>query len=113
MTHLTKNKPFPRKDYGSLPLNLTKREGVEEEVARDLDKSNEQLLADAHEELLQNQPIHAQKRIASLMVRAASSSDRASRILINLTYAIVALTIVLVVLTCMLYRHEARLHIPI
>jgi hypothetical protein len=82
----------------------------QENAQGDLRKSMRHLLADIHEELersdrspLENM-VHANKRIASLFVRAADSADRQSRIMINLTWAIVALTVVLVILTIVMLK---------
>lgn len=87
--HLTKDNPFPKTESGDLPPGLTLRQQAEEEAARDLAKEYKQLLADAHEELLNpDRPpdqnlLHAQKRIMSLTARAAMSHDTASNDLIN------------------------------
>ena len=104
MIYLTKNKPIPRRDFGPMPEGLTPREVAEEEAARDLAKTNEQLLADAHEELLKGETAHAQKRIASIMVRVARSSDKAASVLTGLTWVIAVLTAMLVILTIILLK---------
>jgi hypothetical protein len=81
------------------------RARAEEEVGVDLRKDLRQLLVDVHDELLRSDRgadeniLHAQKRLASLQVRVAQSTDRQSRIMLSLTWIIVLLTIVLVVLT--------------
>ena len=51
MTHLTKDNPMPRPDFGDLPPEVVsdKRACAEEEARRDLTKSYEQLFADAYE----------------------------------------------------------------
>jgi hypothetical protein len=84
---------------------FNKRAAAEQEAIIDLDKTNEQLLADIHEELTnETRPagfnlIHAQKRLASAMVRTAISNDRSTKVLLRLTWVLVFLTVVLVILT--------------
>jgi hypothetical protein len=81
------------------------RAAAEREARSDLDKSNELLLADVHEELANEgrsaeyNMVHAQKRLASIMVRTAISNDRSSKVLLRLTWVLVFLTVVLVILT--------------
>jgi hypothetical protein len=97
---LTRDNPLPGMGFGELPKELEpnaadtdeqakdrRRRKAEEEAARDLLKPYQQLLADAHEELLpKHKPetapadtlLHAQKRIMSLMARSAISNDQAS-----------------------------------
>lgn len=83
----------------------THRAKAEEEVRQDLQKDLVHLLVDVHDELLRSDRktdenvVHAQKRIASLQVRAAQSADRQSRIMLWVTWILVGLTIVLVILT--------------
>lgn len=83
------------------------RAHAETEAARDLRKPMVQLLADVHTELeaartVEANLIHGQKRLASLLARAAVSAERSSKLLLRLTWAIVALTIVLVLLTAVM-----------
>ena len=95
------------------PAPSENRLAAERDARHDLLKSDLQVLADVHEELLRSDRpvgenlVHANKRIASIMVRTAMSNDRASRRLIVLTMFIAVLTFVLVVLTFFLWW-EAR-----
>ena len=99
---MSKIKPI---DFGPLPDGLNRRETAEEEARRDLQKPEYQLLTDVHDELLDpNRSVeeniaHANKRIASLMVRMSMSSERLNKTVVYLTWVIVALTVVLVGLT--------------
>ncbi|MDA1277301.1 MAG: hypothetical protein O2960_25110 [Verrucomicrobia bacterium] len=108
MKHITKEKPLPQIDFGPLPPGLTTRQAAEEEAARDLLKHPEQLLADVHDEILQsNRPIdqnliHAQKRIASIMVRVAASNEAATKVMVKLNKWLLVLTVVVVILTIVL-----------
>src|SRR5205085_935626 len=95
-------------DFGSVPSGLSNRELAEEETRRDLQKPIEQLLSDVHEEV--NHPgrspevniAHANKRMVSLMARAAISNERTSTRLLWLTWVLVALTIVIAALTVLM-----------
>ena len=84
MTHLSKDKPIPRIDFGPLPPNLNVRETADEETRRDLTKSYEQLLSDAHEEIFNQKRTmeaniaFANRRIAGVLVRSAKSMDKAA-----------------------------------
>lgn len=97
-----------RIDFGPLPPGLSRREMAEEEARRDLLKSEGQLLADIHDELLDpNRPLaenvaHAHKRIASLMARSSASNARAACVMSWLTGVIAALTLILAVLTAIM-----------
>ena len=69
---------------------------------RDLGKSPFQLLADAHHELMSDRDnevnlVHANKRIASIMIQTAESNKRLSRGIFWLTVVLVVLTVVMVV----------------
>lgn len=87
------------------PGGLNNRASVEREATLDLNKSTEQLLADIHEELINEDRsaeynlAHAQKRLASVMVRTAISNERSAKVLLRLTWVLVFLTVVLVILT--------------
>jgi hypothetical protein len=78
------------------------------EAQLDLKKSPYQLLADVHEELVRSERpveqniVHAWKRIASLMARTAESNEQTTNRIIRLTRVIIFLTVVLVVLTVVL-----------
>lgn len=76
MSFLSKENPIPQKKYDDIPFKeWTKREVAHEEACRDLDKSPEQLLVDAHDESLdRNRPPH--ETIARTMVRVASMQLR-------------------------------------
>lgn len=90
---------------GAQPEHPADRRRAADEARRDLDKSPYQLLADVHEELLRgDRPVeqnivHAWKRIASLMARTAESNEQTTRRIIRLTRVIIFLTVVLVFLT--------------
>ena len=81
------------------------RQIAEAEANKDLCKTNTQILTDVHEELLRTDRevevniAHANKRIASIMVRTAISSDHASKVLIRLTWIIAGLTVAILIFT--------------
>jgi len=95
---------WTRKEHSPYPQDWPTRQKAEEETERDLEKSVEQLLCDVHEEILNDDPnrtiqdnlLHANKRMVALMARAAIENRRTSRWLLGLTIAIAALTVVLV-----------------
>ena len=93
---------------GRQPEQPAGRRQAAEAAQRDLDKSPYQLLADVHEELLRSDRpveqniVHAWKRIASLMARTAVANEETTRRIIRLTRVIIFLTVVLVVLTVVL-----------
>ena len=81
------------------------RQIAEADANQDFCKTNIQILTDVHEELLRTDRkveenlAHANKRIASIMVRTAISSDHASKVLIRLTWVIAALTVAILLFT--------------
>ena len=88
--YLTKDKPFPKIDFGDLPFELSgntpemQRRRAEEEAARDLSKCYHQLFADVHDEIMTaNTPdvriMLANRRIAAITTRAAITFDEASK----------------------------------
>lgn len=87
------------------------RELAETETNRDLKKSIQQLLCDVHEEVHQTHRsveeniIHANKRMVSMMARVALSNERYSGVLLKLTWVLVALTIVLAVMTFFMLKN--------
>jgi hypothetical protein len=116
-----KYKTFPNVDFGDLPPEYKIEEGdsdevkkkkhrdqSEEEAARDLNKPFEQLIADAHDELLNKEGspdehlLHANKRIMSLTAlaaienrQAAAESKKSSEEILKLTKTIKCYTIVI------------------
>jgi hypothetical protein len=88
---------------------LSVRERCELETDRDMDKPVEQLVCDVHEEThnpscqtLEN-IAGAQKRMTSMLARVALSNDRVAKRTECLTWAIAAMTLVMlvyVILTC-------------
>jgi len=81
------------------------RKLAEAETNRDLKKPIQQLLCDVHEEVHQTDRsveeniIHANKRMVSMMARVALSNERYSGILLKLTWVLVFLTIILAIMT--------------
>lgn len=73
------------------------RKLAEDETNRDLKKPIQQLLCDVHEEVHQTHRtveeniIHANKRMVSMMARVALSNDRYSGVLLKLTWILVVL----------------------
>jgi len=98
MRHVSNEDPINPIDFGPLPNGLNHRQTAEEEASRDYIKSNRQLLADAHDEILRGDRdpeynlAHAFKRIASLMARASDSSEKAASENIKMQTSIEALT---------------------
>jgi hypothetical protein len=98
---------------GQAPLTTEQkkiRELAEAETNRDLKKPIQQLLCDVHEEVLQTRPveeniIHANKRMVSMMARVALSNERYSGVLLKLTWVLVVLTIVLAVMTFFMLKN--------
>lgn len=92
--------------------NLGQRRLAEEETNKDLRKSIQQLICDVHEEALApNRPVeenllHATKRIVSMMGRVTLENERSSRLLVWLTGVLIVMTAVLIWLTIVLVRHE-------
>jgi hypothetical protein len=74
---LSKEKPIPQTVYGEIPEELwkNKRDVAHEEACRDLDKSPEQLLVDAHDESLDKNRL-PHETIARTIVRVASMQLR-------------------------------------
>lgn len=81
------------------------RKQAETEADKDLMKPWKQLLADVHHEILlpgrsvEERIAHANKRMVSLIARAAIAQDNAARTLKWLTWALIILTVALVTLT--------------
>ena len=99
---------------GQAPLTTEQkniRELAEAETNRDLKKPIQQLLCDVHEEVHQTHRsveeniIHANKRMVSMMARVALSNERYSGVLLKLTRILVALTIVLAVMTFFMLKN--------
>jgi hypothetical protein len=91
---------------------LTNRQRSEIETNRDLIKPVEQLVCDVHEEIhdpnrteLQN-IASSQKRMVSIMARLAKSDDRMIKQIGCLTWAIAIMTLVIVVFTILLWKHD-------
>jgi len=100
---------WTRKEYDESKLDgLTRRERSELETDRDLDKPLEQLVCDVHEEThdprrtAEENIAGGQKRMVSMMARVAKSNARATRWMIVLTAVIVAMTLTLILLTCLM-----------
>ncbi len=89
------------------------RNRAEVEAMRDLLKPIEQLLTDVHEEA-ENNPSDigrlagATKRMVSLQVRVIRSNDRLSRHMIWVTWAIAALTAVILWLTYLMWEQSSH-----
>jgi hypothetical protein len=122
---------WERKEFPAITPQTPTRDIATEETNRDLQKSIQQLICDVHEESLNPIPpqaegesveqwnqrltvlqlqrmIGAQKRMVSMMGRVALEHERTGRLLINLTWWIVILTIVVVVFTVLLYAKETK-----
>jgi len=80
---------------------MKSRSEIEKEVKDDLAKSDMQLLVDVHEEILRDNRsmpenlIHAQKRLGSLSVRLARQTEKLNNRLLYLTLVLVILTALL------------------
>jgi hypothetical protein len=91
-------------DEGKL-VGLPRRDRSALETDRDMDKPVEQLVCDVHEEAHDpdRQPLEniagAQKRMTSMLARVARSNDRVANQMLYLTYAIGAMTLIMLVLT--------------
>ncbi len=78
---------------------------AENETDRDLQKPIQQLLCDVHEEVHQKHRtkiqnlIHANKRMVSMLARVALSNEKSNKFMVRLTWALVYLTIFLLILT--------------
>ena len=99
---------------GQAPLTTEQkniRELAEAETNRDLKKPIQQLLCDVHEEVHQTHRsveeniIHANKRMVSMMARVALSNERYSGVLLKLSWVLVVLTIVLAVMTFFMLKN--------
>jgi hypothetical protein len=112
MQHLTKDNPIPRIDFGPLPPELDRRGIAEEGTRRDLTKSYEQLLADAHHEITDSNRTAEQnlgfsnRRLGGIFARAAMAMDRSAEESANLARksarlnrSIRCLTIVILIFT--------------
>lgn len=95
---------WQRKEYDLSKLRgKSTRERAEIETDRDLDKSIEQLVCDVHEETHQSNRddlkniAAAQKRMVSLMARVALSNDKVSKWILNLTWAIGIMTLIMII----------------
>ena len=110
--------PDPKPNWTRLNFDESKLEGLtnrqrsEIETNRDLIKPVEQLVCDVHEEThdpnrteLQN-IASAQKRMVSMMARLAKSNDRMTKQIVCLTWAIAIMTLVIVVFTILLWKHD-------
>lgn len=84
MPHLTKDNPIACIDFGAIPPELDRRGVAEEETRRDLTKSYEQLLADAHHEITDPDRTaeanlgFSNRRLGGIFARAAMALDTAS-----------------------------------
>jgi len=98
--YLTKTKPIERINFGPIPPEIItdRRSVAEEETARDLTKSYEQLLADAHEEVTDpSRPPDvnlgfSNRRLASIFARTAISSEKATAENLELQRKVATLT---------------------
>lgn len=86
MSFLSKKNPIPQKKYDDIPFDKwSKREVAHEETCRDLDKSPEQLLIDAHDESLdRDRPPHetisrTMARVASMQLRIEKGTEDLNR----------------------------------
>jgi hypothetical protein len=85
-----------------------KRKLAEEETNKDLRKPIQQLICDVHEEALhpnrriEENLLHANKRMVSMMGRVALAQERSNKLLIWLTVVLIGLTVVLIGLTVVL-----------
>jgi hypothetical protein len=83
--HLSASKPIHRQEFGSLPPGLDRRQTADEEARRDLTKSYEQLLADAHEEIADPNRTaeqnlgYSNRRLGSIFARSAMAADEAAK----------------------------------
>ncbi len=95
------------------PAWLDSRNRAEKEAEKDLKKPWRQLLADVHHEILYpDRPVEeriaqANKRMVSLMARAAIAQEKSSQVLLLLTGVLLMFTVVIAVLTWMLWRKAA------
>src|SRR6187455_1847202 len=95
-------------------MNETPQDKAQREAKYDLKKSEERLLKEAHEELLNphrtpiENLVHAQKRLTSLTVKS-------SKTIAKLTHALTILTVVLVVATvilvCLAWNTDKNIHL--
>lgn len=91
---------------------LSRRECCELETDRDMDKEVEQLVCDVHEETHdpKRQPLEniagAQKRMTSMLARVAKSNDVVARQMLWLTWAIAAMTAVILWFTYLMYQQS-------
>jgi len=85
-----------------------RRKEAERQTTNDLRKSLQQLICDVHEEVstssrtVEENLIHATKRMVSMMGRVALAHECSSKILIWLTGVLIVLTCVIAVLTIVL-----------
>lgn len=88
----------------------TRRILAETETNRDMRKPIQQLICDVHEEVLdpsrpvEQNLVHATKRMVSMMGRVALENDRSNQLLILLTRVLVILTMAIVVLTIVMAK---------
>jgi hypothetical protein len=112
---MTLSPKWLRKNFPDPEPNLSLRELSELETSRDLQKSLQQLLCDAHEECLNPLPnkttdetqaenriilqlqrlVGAQKRTASLQAVIAFEASRTNTLILRLTFVIAILSVVL------------------
>lgn len=99
---------------GQAPLSEEQqgiRKLAEDETNRDLTKPIQQLLCDVHEEVHQTHRsveqnlLHANKRMVSMMARVALSNEHYSGVLRKLTWVLVFLTFILAVLTIFIVKN--------
>ena len=89
-------------------IDPARRRLAEEETDKDLRKPIQQLIFDVHEEALdtrrpiEHNLVHATKRMVSLMGRVALEHERSSNMLLWLTWVIVILTVAITALTVVL-----------
>lgn len=102
---LSREKPFPQKDYGDLPKEWWTETGglrkiATEEACRDLDKSAEQLLVDIHDESLnRDTERRPQEHVARTLARLGSMQLRTEREVSKLNKTVLILTISILILT--------------
>src|ERR1043166_120641 len=82
-----------------------RRNKIANEVQKDMNKSLDQLMVDVYDEILredrtlfENQ-VHAMKRFTCLLAKTIKSSEKQGAVIAKLTWAVVILTIVLILLT--------------
>src|SRR6266852_3759951 len=103
---LSKEYPILQKKYDDIPKEWSKRDVAHEEACRDLDKTPEQLLVDAHDESLDlsreiGQSIaRTTARVASMQLRAEQQTSKLNCIVLIIGFIGIILAIVSTVASC-------------